>query len=268
MEEGDKGNSWLIWLIIIPVCVATGALLTKWALQPGKAGTAPTEKHAEAVAPAAAAVSVRAAPAMPAPAADTSASDLPGDEATGTDTSSLWANKPAAPAHKAAKAPEEAAAAVDPKEAKKNQKMGFVYGAISKAAEKLLNNPKALSALLNNDSIVKGFMSRDTVKAATANSASLAAYMKNPANLSQFMQKPAVQGGINDPQLVNAVASSKLAGALLDTPGGRALLNDPAAIAGIVQSNPEIVSVLTNPTILNALMQNPKTAGIVGQLNH
>ena len=37
MEEGEQGKSWLIWVLIVPVAMAAGVLLTKWALQPGKA---------------------------------------------------------------------------------------------------------------------------------------------------------------------------------------------------------------------------------------
>lgn len=261
MEEEDRGGSWLKWLIIIPVCMAAGALLTKWALQPLRgARSAPAQEAVSAVPSAA---RQAASPA----ASDTSAYDLPGDEPAGAEASVVWSNKPSSTAGQGAQQAAPAAAASDPKEGKTYHAMGFAYGALSKAAAKLLDNPKAVSALLNNDYVVKGFMSRDTVKAATANAASLAAYLKNPANLSQFMSKPAVKGGMNDQRLVNALASSKLAGALLDTPGGNALLNDPASIADIVKANPALLGVLTNPAILNALMQNPKTAGVVGTIN-
>ncbi|MEK7722218.1 MAG: hypothetical protein AAB359_07505, partial [Elusimicrobiota bacterium] len=133
--------------------------------------------------------------------------------------------------------------------------------------EKILNSPKAVTALLSNEYVVKGFMSRDTVKNATASSSALANYLKNPTNMSKFMGKEAVQRGINNQQLVNAVASSRLAGALLDTPGGRALLSDPRAIAEVLQANPALIDVLMNPAVLNALIQNPKTVGVVTQIN-
>ena len=248
-----------MWLVIIPVSMCAGAFLAKVFIHPrARLPSGPPREIAAAPVPAAGGA------ARP-PAADNSGFDLPGDEPAGAEASVAWGDKPATGAKQASQG--EAAAAADPKEAKVSRTLGFAYGALSKAAGKLLNNPKAVSSLLNNDYVVKGFMSRDTVKAATANASSLSAYLKDPANLAQFMAKPAVQGGMNDPQLVNALASSKLALALMDTPGGKALLNDPAAIGAIAQANPDLVKLLANPAIFNALLQNPKTAGIVGQIN-
>ena len=263
MEEGEQGKSWLIWVLIVPVAMAAGVLLTKWALQPGKAKPAAlAETQAEAVNP-------FPAPAAPKPAATESAGyDLPGDEPSG-DAGIIWANKPAetVPSKEAAGRTGQAAVTAGPQDAKKSRSMGFAYGAISKAVEKLLDNPKAVSALLNNQYVVKGFMSRDTVKNATRSSASLANYLKNPSNMNKFMGKEVVQRGINNQQLVNTVVTSGIAGALLDTPGGKALLNDPMAIAGILQANPGLVDVLRNPAILSALVSNPKTSGVVTSIN-
>ena len=261
MEEGEQGKGWLKWVIIVPVAMAAGMLLTKWVMQPGKARPAAApEKQAEAVFP-------PAAPEAPKPAAgDSSGFDLPGDEPAGGEAGIIWANKPAAAPREGARPASSTAPAADPRNAKKDRGLGFAYGALTKAAEKLLGNPGALAALLNNDYVVKGFMSRDTVKNATANSAALANYLKNPENMNKFMGKEAVQRGINNPQLVNAVATSKLAAALMDTPAGKALLNDPMSIADIIKANPGIIGVLTTPTVLNALIQNPKTAGLTTQL--
>lgn len=254
MEEGEKSKSWLIWIIIVPVCMAIGALGVKWAMKPFSRPSAPAPAAAEAQAPA-------PAPA-PAQAPPPDNFELPGDEAEGKEAVVTW-GKPAETAAPGAPAAAARAAAGDPE---KDRSLGLVYGALTKAAEKLLGSPKAVNALLSNEYVVKGFMSRETVKKATASSASLAAYLKDPKNVSQFMNKPAVQKGINNQQLVDAVATSKLASALLDTPGGKALLNDPAAIAEVVKANPGLVTVLSNPALINALMQNPRTAGLAGQL--
>lgn len=260
MEEGGRGKSWLIWVLIVPVSMAAGMLLTKWALQPARAvKEAPPAEQMQAE-------ETPAAPAAPAAAAYGSTEDLPGDEPAG-EAGIIWANKPAETVSSKEGATPAPAPAAAPEEPKKSRTMGFAYGALSKACEKLLDNPKAVSALLNNEYVVKGFMSRDTVKNATRNSASLANYLKNPANMNKFMGKPVVQKGINDQTLVNTVATSGLAAALLDTPGGKELLRDPAAIAGILQANPGLVDVLTNPAILNALVSNPKTSGVVTQIN-
>lgn len=250
MEQSGKG--WLVWLLIVPAAVAAGAFMTKWALHGHKTQ-----------APAAA-----RAPAEPQPAPEPAArpeagapEELPGDEPEGREASVSWGKAP-----EPAVGGQAAPAAASPEEAKKSFGMGAAYGALTKAADALVDNPKALSALFNNDYVVKGFMSRDTVKRATANSASLAAYLKNPANLSKFMAKAPVQRGMNDRAAVDAVASSKLVGAMLDTPGGRELLKDPAALAEVLKANPELVNVLANPVIMSALAGNPRTSGLVTQL--
>lgn len=261
MEEGEQKRGWLIWVLIVPVAMAAGVLLAKWALQPTRAAReVPAEERAQAVEAPVPAAAVPAQPAYSGP------EDLPGDEHSG-EAGVIW-NRPAeTPSPKEGAKPGPAAAAAAPEEPKKSRAMGFAYGALSKACEKLLDNPKAVSALLDNKYVVNGFMSRDTVKNATRNSASLANYLKNPANMNKFMGKSVVQSGMNNQGLVNAVATSGLAQALMDTPGGKELLRDPAAIADVLQTNPALVDVLTNPTILNALVSNPKTAGLVTQIN-
>lgn len=281
MEEGEQGKSWLIWVLIVPVAMAAGVLLTKWALHPGK-GARPAVEVQEQTPTEAPAPFTQAA-AKPA-AAVSVPDDLPGDEPSG-DAGIIWANKPAGVAgpgedvssgsggassggggSSTASRP-AAEPASKPEDAKKSRSMGMAYGAISKAVGKLMNNPGAVAALLNNKYVVNGFMSRDTVKNATRNSASLSAYLKNPANLNNFMGKDVVRSGMNNQELVNAVAGSQLVGALMDTPGGRALLNDPNALGEVMKANPALVGVITNPTILNALIENPKTAGVVTQIN-
>ena len=265
-QEEEGGKNWLKWLIIVPVAMAAGMLFAKLIFSPGKAGKAvPAEAQAEARPRAAARETSKPAPA--AATADSSDFDLPGDEASGAEPGVVWGNKPAASSRENPQQAPAAASAAAPQEAKKSYGMGFAYGALSKAAGKLLDNPKAVSALLNNDYVVKGFMSRDTVKNATASSASLANYLKDPQNLNKFMGKDVVQNGINNGDLVGAVATSKLAMALLDTPGGQALLKDPRAIADIIQSNPGITGVLTNPAIMKSLAQNPKTVGVLSSIN-
>lgn len=257
MEEGGQKKGWLIWVLIVPVCMAGGALVTRWALQPAGKAAAPAAESSPSARPA-------AAQDEPAPANPLPKEEIPGDEPQG-DAAISWGNNPAAAPQAAVK--NDAAAPADPQQAKKDTNMGMAYGALTKAAGALMNSPKAMGALFNNEYVVKGFMSRDTVKNATANKTALADYLKNPANLSRFMAKAPVQEGLNRPDLVNAVAGSKLIGTMLDTPGGKALLQDPPALAEVIKANPDLGRVLANPNIISALMSNPRTAGVVGQID-
>ncbi|MDD2806621.1 MAG: hypothetical protein PHV33_13800 [Elusimicrobiales bacterium] len=256
MQESGRDYGWLKWLLIIPACAALGALAVRWGLAPIRARRPPVPAETAAPAPA-------AEPAQQAAPAARDNFELQSDETTTGEAGVVWGEKPAAP-----KPGEPAAAAppaADPATVKKDSETGFVYGALTKAAGTLLNNPKALTALFNNEYVVKGFMSRATVKNATSSKASLSAYLKNPANLSKFLAKPPVQAGLKRADVLNAMAGTKMVGAMLDTPGGRALLADPAAMAAIVQANPDLALVLADPAVMGALMSNPKTAGIVNQ---
>jgi hypothetical protein len=255
MEEESGGKGWLLWLLIVPVCMAAGALAVKLVLGP-RGQAAPPAAAASSAEPA----TFSSAAATPAAAPAETSFDLPGDERQ-ADPSLSWGTPKA---QEQAPAEAQPAAKGSSADAKKSRDLGLAYGALTALADKLLGNPKALSAVFNNDYVVKGFMSRDTVKNATANKASLAAYMKNPKNLREFMSKSPVQRGLNNSALVSELAASKLAAALLDTPGGKALLSDPAAITDIIKTNPELLGVLTNPSVIGALSQNPKTAGVVG----
>jgi len=281
MEEENKGKAWLIW-VLLPVCVAGTIMATRWVIKNGNSAPQPglTEEYTggQADETAAARQAREAAEAQYAPSAEPPAQTqnqpavhqykpvaLPVDPVERTAARPQEKPGKTAAANIRPAAPEaDADSSVDPE---KDASFGSTYGAISAAVGKMINNPRAISAMLNNGYVVKGFMSRGTVRAATANKAALISYLKNPQNLNKFMIKPAVQAGLNNQAVFAAVASSKLVGALMDTPGGKALLKDPAALAGILKANPGLADVLTNPAILSALMQNPQTAGIATNLN-
>lgn len=268
-EDGEsEGGGWLKWLLIAPLCAAAGALLVRAALHRSPApapAAAPqaVERTAVPAAPAAPEAMPAPAAAAAAPAAKAAGGDgeLQSDDYTTGEAGVVWGGaKPAdAPARPAAAAAATAAPA-DPAQAKKDTGTGFMYGALTKLSGKLLDNPKAMTALFNNEYVVKGFMSRDTVKQATASKASLAAYLSNPANVSKFMSKAPVQEGLKRPELLKLMAGTKMVSQMMDTPGGKALSQDPEALAQVVASNPALVSLLTDPAVLAALMSNPKTA--------
>lgn len=254
MEENERDYGWLKWLLIIPACLALGALAVRWGMAPARSRPAP--------APVPAVETVLAAPA----AAAKDNFELQSDDTTTGEAGVVWGEKTAAsPGGTKAVAQPAAGPAADPAAAKKDAETGFMYGALTKLAGTLLNNPEALTALFNNEYVVKGFMSRGTVRSATASKAALSAYLKNPANLSKFMAKAPVQAGLKRADLMSAMAGSKMVGAMLDTPGGKALMADPSAMAEIVRANPDLALVLADPAVMGALMSNPKTAGLVNQ---
>jgi len=256
MQDAETGMHWMVWVLVIAASMAIGALAVKWVIGPRPASV---ERAAEPV------PAPSAAP-EPVPAPERSHFDLPGDEQEG-DSSVVWGKTPGASKETPAAADTAAAAApASPADVKRSRQLGLVKNALSAAAEKLLDNPKALAALFNNDYVVRGFMSRDTVRGATASKAALAAYLKNPANLSAFMAKPVVQRGLKNQELTGVMASTKLVGALLDSPGGKALLADEKLLGEVLRENPGIVTAISNPAVMAAMAKNPKTAGLLGQV--
>jgi hypothetical protein len=252
MEEGEQGGGWMIWAFLL-VCVAGAVAATMWVRNHRSGPRQPeaVEGYAGGNANETAAAVSDSLP--PIPVQRRSPEGAPGQAAY------------ARPAETAAK-PGARTEAEEPAAARENQSFGFAYGAISRFVARSMSNPAAVAAVFNNEYVVRGFMSRDTVKAATADKASLAAYFKDPNNSSAFMNKPAVRNGLNTPAVVDAVASSKLVAALMDTPGAKDLMNDQRAIVEVLNANPALGSVLADPRIIDALRKNPRTAGAVGRM--
>ncbi len=151
----------------------------------------------------------------------------------------------------------------DPETDRQSWSFGFTCDAISNTVAKSVNAPKVVAAILNNSYVVKGFMSRDTVKAATASKAALTDYLKDPENYKKFAGKSAVQLGLDNPEVIDALASSELLFALLNTPAAVELMNDPQAITGILAANPDLSTALADPRIIDALSKNPRISGIL-----
>ncbi|MCX5784426.1 MAG: hypothetical protein NTX59_01925 [Elusimicrobia bacterium] len=155
----------------------------------------------------------------------------------------------------------------NPKEARKDMSIGYTKDYITYMAGKNLS-VKGVSALLNNSFVVKGFMARGTVKAALGSPQGLQNYLSNSEAVNSFLNKSVIKAGMGNQQLMNAVFSSELANAVLDTPAMQNLLKHPDALNNLMVSNPQIAMTLaTNPNIMNALMNNPRTAGAAGKMN-
>lgn len=259
MEQENGGKNWVIWALV-PVCVVLTIVVTKVLMTPGgakKTASEVTEEYAGGAVEAAAVARQREEMRESADAAveeEARARELARQGAD--EKREAYARQAAALARPSKEGP-----APDPEADRKFFSMGSVKEALSRAAYKVINNPKAISLLVNNEYVVRGFMSRDTVKTATASKASLAAYLKDPKNLQAFLNKPVVKAGIENQEVFDTMAASKLVAAMLDTPGAQQLMNDENAIAAIIAANPYWVTVLSDQRLLNALMKNPKTSG-------
>lgn len=161
----------------------------------------------------------------------------------------------------------QGAGQVDPKQAKMQEGMGAQTGHLTYAVGKVAGSPKAVGALLNNKYIVEGFMSRPTVKAAMGSPQGLANFLKGPGP-ANFMNNPVVKAALNNPAVVSAVASSGMVSAMLNTPAAQAMMRDPDALAGLIDSNPQLVQLaMQNPQTLSLLMSNPEVSGLIGKFD-
>ena len=111
------------------------------------------------------------------------------------------------------------------------------------------------------------FMARDTVKSALGSTQGLQNYLSNTTAVNSFLEKGVIKAGMANQQILNAVLSSDLAGAVLNTPAMQDVLKHPDVLNNMVAANPQIAMMLANPNILTALMNNPQTAAAAGNLN-
>jgi hypothetical protein len=119
---------------------------------------------------------------------------------------------------------------------------------------------------MNNSWVVKGFMGRDTVRSALGSKEGLQNYLSNGKNVSNFLGNPVVQAAMNNPSVVAAFASSGMANAILASPAVKSMLEDPQSVTTMMATNPELMQVLSNPNVMNALVSNPQTAGLAASL--
>jgi len=150
--------------------------------------------------------------------------------------------------------------------AKEQMGLGNQKGYLTYAVGKTMNNPKAAAALMNNSWVVKGFMGRATVKGALGSPEGLSNYLKNTNAVNNFLGNSVVQSALKNPALVNAFATSAMAGAILSSPGVQGLMQNPQALLEMANTNPQVMQLLSNPNVMAALMNNPQTAGLAAGL--
>jgi hypothetical protein len=254
INEVKKSKNWTI-LVLIPVCVIGTIMVTRWIIKSGSGTSqAPgvTEEYTGGTAEERAAAAIRQEEAAR-PASDPSQYNPAGGAIRQPES-----QRPAA-ASRPKTAPAE-----DPDAAKKNWSLGAIDGALPKLLAKIVNkNPKAVVAIFNNEYVVKGFFSRKEVKAVMRSKSSLVNFLKNPDNFDEFINMPCVQEGMKNPELLRGLASSKMAGAILDQPAAAALNNDPQAVGDIIAAVPAIIPYMTDPNIMAALSANPRVSGSV-----
>jgi len=149
---------------------------------------------------------------------------------------------------------------------REQRSIGFTEGLMAAVVEKVAHNPAALNAILSNKNIIGGFMSRDSVKAAGGSLQGLQNFLRTPTPM-YFINNSAVKAAMSNPAIVNAVATSGLAGALMETPVARQLMNDPKALGDLFNSNPELVNAFMATPGAMTIMSNPEVAAMMSKFD-
>lgn len=146
--------------------------------------------------------------------------------------------------------------------AKQGQMMsvGYKQGFLTKSVSGIMNNPSAVKSLFNNTFVVKGFMSRETVKSVLSSKQSLENFLTRSQKVSNFLNNDIVKKVMNNPQIFQAIASSALIGEFMKAPAVWSLMNDQNAINRIINSNPQLAQLLSNPNVKAAIASNPQAS--------
>jgi hypothetical protein len=91
-------------------------------------------------------------------------------------------------------------------------------------------------------------------------------FLKGSSQVSTFFNDKVVKSVLDNPELLNAVLGSQMADTIINSPAGQALINNPAMLQQVVQARPELVPILMNPNVVNALTSNDQTAGVASVL--
>ncbi|HVE14799.1 MAG TPA: hypothetical protein VNI01_15495 [Elusimicrobiota bacterium] len=145
--------------------------------------------------------------------------------------------------------------------------LGSEPGKLFDAMEKLLPRPDAVKALLDDPNVVKGLLSQKRVQTLCQDAQAFANYLSNKADSTGIRRSGymlAASFGI--PSGTVSMMESKAFGALSKCNSVQAFTANPAMISQVIASNPQILSILTNPEFLKGLASNPAAGGIAGAL--
>ncbi|HEX4047446.1 MAG TPA: hypothetical protein VH309_06410, partial [Elusimicrobiota bacterium] len=171
----------------------------------------------------------------------------------------------ASPAAEAPPDPKELAAAGVPTDAAGLKRLGSDGGLLTGAIARLLDHPRILRALLDNKLVVDALMDRDDSKRNCADAGALQAGLSSPGAASYESQMmPLVSGVLSRPDTLAAVAGSRMASRLMSCPSVQGLAHDPAGLMAIATSNPQAVSMVSDPRVTQALSSTSEGSSLLG----
>jgi hypothetical protein len=177
---------------------------------------------------------------------------------------------PVAPSSATALSPEEEAglkAEVGSFTPEKASLIGSTRGLLFRLGAKGLKYPRLVKLFLNNDYLVEGFMNQPRVRKNCDDKATLANYLTNTSDSSGIrLGLASINTALNTPGSAEAVFGSKLTAAVLKCDGLKALKTDSPTLAAISQANPQMVSMMMDPRLINALSASPAAVGTLNSV--
>jgi hypothetical protein len=177
-----------------------------------------------------------------------------------------------APAQAAAEAapaadPKEMAAAGLPTDAAGLKRFGSDNRMMTDAIARLLDHPRLLKALFDNKLVVSALMDRETSQRNCSDGAALQSALSSPgAGQAMNAFSGLISNVLSRPDTVAALAGSEMGSRLMACPSIHALASSPAGLASVVMSNPQAMTLASDPRVAQALTTLPQGPALLGDV--
>lgn len=144
-------------------------------------------------------------------------------------------------------------------------RLGAQPGLLSALAAKAMEHPAALRYLLNNKTLVDAYFSRDLVQKNCSSGAALKSYLSNPNDPNGVSEEVSLaKMFLQHPDAASAASGSEFGKRMMECPSVGQLSKDPGAALVIMGSNPQLMSLLSDPNAAKSLAGNPAATSLLG----
>lgn len=129
-----------------------------------------------------------------------------------------------------------------------------------------IDDPDLLRYLFNNDNTAQAFIARADVAPLLQDPAALAKAAADTARVNAFLSNETVQQVLQSPELVNALAGSRLFSYMIISKAVKYYRDRPAEAARLINSNPSLAALKQNPNVRKAVTENTYLKNIAATL--
>lgn len=119
-----------------------------------------------------------------------------------------------------------------------------------------IDDPDLLRYLFNQEETAKAFINRADVAPLLEDPVALAKLALDAEKVKAFLADETVQEVLKSPQLVNALAGSRLFSYMLISKSAKYYRDHPTEAAKLINTNPALVSLKQNPNVRKAVAEN------------